>query len=64
MNELAEESIYLCNQILELLEQDYQALYTYLSGEVYDGYKQLVLDEIERITVLKEKLKTILSGTF
>lgn len=55
-----EISLYLCNQLIDLLEQDYQKLLESLSGEIYEEYKLMILDEIERVVDLKQKIKRIL----
>lgn len=55
-----EESIYLCNQIIDLLETDYQDLYNSLKGELYEEYKIMILEEIERVTELREHIKSMM----
>lgn len=59
MNESLEISIYLCDQLTDLLEQDYQEIHKSLRGDIYDEYKLMLLDEIERIADLKRKLRRI-----
>lgn len=59
MNETLEKSIDMCAQLIGLLDQDYQTLYMKMSGEIYDDYRMLVLDEIESVTIIKDKLKTL-----
>lgn len=59
MNKHIEKSMALCNQITDLLEQDYYEILKSLDGEIYDEYKLLVLDEIERVEIIKQKLKAI-----
>ena len=60
MNEYVMQSISICNQIITLLEMDYQELYKHLQGEIYDEYKMLILEEIERVTRIKQELSLIL----
>ena len=60
MEESMENSIRLCDVIVGLLEQDYVKLNKSLEGEIYDEYRLLLLDEIERVTVIKQKLKGVL----
>lgn len=57
MREKLETSIYICNQLIGLLEKDYQELHKNLQGELYDEYKKLMLEEIERVERLKKSLK-------
>lgn len=59
MNETLEKSIDMCAQLIGLLDQDYQTLYMKMSGEIYDDYRMLVLDEIESVAIIKDKLKTL-----
>lgn len=56
MNEYIKKSIEVCDQIIGLLEDDYQQLYKSLQGEIYDEYKSLMQEEIERVTKIKQEL--------
>lgn len=49
----------LCNELLKMMEEDYQVIQKSLQGEIYDAYKELVLDEI---WALKNVRQSILSG--
>lgn len=60
MNEYVEHSVRICSEIIALLETDYQDLYKHLQGQIYDEYKILILEEIERVKKIKQELSLIL----
>lgn len=51
----------ICNQLTDLLEQDYQKIKKNLDGELYDEYKDMILEEIERVENIRQMLKIFLS---
>lgn len=50
------ESIILCGQLEELLDNDYTELSKYLSGDLYDLYKEVIIKEKRILTESKELL--------
>ena len=51
-----EYCILLCNQLNQLLEDDYKSIAPYLRGKLYDSYKKLVIREKD---VLEESIELL-----
>ena len=56
---LKQECEVLYNELLKMMQEDYQMLQRFLQGEIYEAYKELVLYEIQ---FLKDIWQAILSG--
>ena len=57
--ETLEKSLVLCQQVENLLEDDYRDLSRSLGGELYDKYKEVVLRENRIVGEIKEHLKEV-----
>ena len=53
MSENLRRSVALCNQLIDLLEDDCRALDKNLQGEIYDEYKALMQEQIEDVKTIK-----------
>ena len=51
-----EHCILLCNQLDQLLEEDYMSITPYLRGDLYESYKHLVMREKD---VLEESIELL-----
>ena len=56
MSENLRRSINICNQLIDLLEDDCRELHKNLQGEIYDEYKLLMQEQIEDVKAIKEKI--------
>lgn len=56
MSENLRRSVILCNQLIDLLEEDYQGLHKDLQGEIYEEYKVLMQEQIEDVKTIKQKI--------
>lgn len=57
MDNSLEYCILLCNQLDQLLEDDYKNITPYLRGDLYEPYKKLVMREKDMLEETVELLK-------